>query len=117
MFSQQAPQPATRAGRPRKVVVRVSGIEESSTARSPTRLAMTPSFAERRPKMESTSVPSGYARPARAHHPNIVQVSEVGEFAGRPYFSQENCPGGSLADRLRGGPLPPEEPGCRSTGS
>jgi WD40 repeat protein len=46
---------------------------------------------------------------ARLQHPNIVQVYEVGEAGGLPYFSLEFCPGGSLADRLRGEPLPPME--------
>jgi WD40 repeat protein len=46
---------------------------------------------------------------ARLQHPNIVQIHEVGEAGGLPYFSLEFCPGGSLADRLRGEPLPPRE--------
>jgi serine/threonine protein kinase/WD40 repeat protein len=46
---------------------------------------------------------------ARLRHPNIVQVYEVGEADGRPYFSLEFCSGGSLADRLRRGPLPASE--------
>jgi WD40 repeat protein/serine/threonine protein kinase len=44
---------------------------------------------------------------ARLHHPNIVQVHEVGECQGSPFFSMEFVEGGSLADRLQGGPLPP----------
>ncbi len=44
---------------------------------------------------------------ARLHHPNIVQVYEVGEHHGLPYFSLEFCPGGSLAQRLNGTPLEP----------
>jgi tetratricopeptide (TPR) repeat protein/tRNA A-37 threonylcarbamoyl transferase component Bud32 len=44
---------------------------------------------------------------ARLQHPNIVQVYEVGEGQGLPYFSLEFCPGGSLAARLNGTPLPP----------
>ncbi len=44
---------------------------------------------------------------ARLQHPNIVQVYEVGEQAGQPYFSLEYCAGGSLARRLRGTPLLP----------
>jgi WD40 repeat protein len=46
---------------------------------------------------------------ARLQHPNIVQVHEVGEHEGRPYFSLEFCAGGSLEKRLHGTPLPPEE--------
>jgi formylglycine-generating enzyme required for sulfatase activity/WD40 repeat protein len=46
---------------------------------------------------------------ARLQHPNIVQVFEVGEHEGLPYFSLELCPGGSLDRKLAGSPLPPEE--------
>jgi WD40 repeat protein len=48
---------------------------------------------------------------ARLQHPDIVQIFEVGEHEGRPFFSLEFCPGGSLAQKLRGTPLPPEEAG------
>lgn len=44
---------------------------------------------------------------AALQHPNIVQVYEVGEHEGRPYFSLEFVDGGSLAQRLTGTPLPP----------
>jgi WD40 repeat protein/serine/threonine protein kinase len=43
---------------------------------------------------------------ARLRHPNIVQVYEVGEHEGRPFFSLEYVSGGSLAARLKGTPLP-----------
>jgi serine/threonine-protein kinase len=35
---------------------------------------------------------------ARLQHPNVVQVFEVGEHDGLPYFSLEYVDGGSLAD-------------------
>ncbi len=38
---------------------------------------------------------------ARLRHPNIVQVYEVGEHDGRPFFSLEYVDGGNLAARLR----------------
>jgi hypothetical protein len=44
---------------------------------------------------------------ARLQHPNIVQIYEVGEQNGLPYSSLEFCPGGSLAGKLDGTPLPP----------
>jgi tRNA A-37 threonylcarbamoyl transferase component Bud32 len=46
---------------------------------------------------------------ARLQHPNIVQVYEVGETEGRPYFSLEYCEGGSLDRKTAGDPLPPNE--------
>jgi WD40 repeat protein len=46
---------------------------------------------------------------ARLQHPNIVQIHEVGEVEGRPYFSMEFCPGGNLATRLASTPQPPRK--------
>ncbi len=43
---------------------------------------------------------------ARLQHPNIVQVYEVGEHAGKPFFSLEFCSGGSLERKLNGTPMP-----------
>jgi serine/threonine protein kinase len=43
---------------------------------------------------------------ARLQHPNIVQIYDVGETAGRPYFAFEFVAGGSLAQYLRGTPQP-----------
>jgi predicted Ser/Thr protein kinase len=44
---------------------------------------------------------------ARLQHPNVVQIYEVGEWQGRPYFAMEYVPGRSLAERLDGSPRPP----------
>jgi WD40 repeat protein len=44
---------------------------------------------------------------ARLQHTNIVQVFEVGETDGLPYCALELVDGGSLATRLKEGPLPP----------
>jgi serine/threonine protein kinase len=46
---------------------------------------------------------------ARLRHANIVQIYEVGEYDGLPFFSLEYCAGGSLAQRLDGTPMPPRE--------
>jgi WD40 repeat protein/serine/threonine protein kinase len=46
---------------------------------------------------------------ARMQHPHIVQVYEIGEFAGRSFISLEYCPGGSLAERFQGQPQPARE--------
>jgi tetratricopeptide (TPR) repeat protein len=46
---------------------------------------------------------------ARLQHPHIVQIYEVGEAEGRPYFALEYIDGGSLAQRLRGMPQPPRQ--------
>jgi len=43
---------------------------------------------------------------ARLRHPNIVQIYEVGEEGGRPYFSLEFVDGGSLDRYVRGNPQP-----------
>src|SRR5262249_6245992 len=42
---------------------------------------------------------------AKLQHPNIVQIHEVGEHEGLPFFSLEYVPGGTLAAWLRGAPL------------
>ena len=43
---------------------------------------------------------------AQLHHPNIVNVYEVGEVEGRPYFSMKLIEGITLTKRLADGPLP-----------
>ena len=44
---------------------------------------------------------------ARLQHPNIVQIYEVGDAGGCPYFALEHVPGGRLDDRIRGRPQAP----------
>jgi hypothetical protein len=44
---------------------------------------------------------------ARLHHPNIIQIYDVGERDGLSYLALEFAGGGTLEDRLRGDPLPP----------
>jgi WD40 repeat protein/tetratricopeptide (TPR) repeat protein len=46
---------------------------------------------------------------ARLQHPNIVQIYEVGEQGGLPYFTLEFCGGGNLHRKLNGTPLPTRE--------
>lgn len=46
---------------------------------------------------------------ARLQHANIVQVFDVGDHEGKPYFALEFCEGGSLKDKLAGAPLPPSD--------
>jgi eukaryotic-like serine/threonine-protein kinase len=46
---------------------------------------------------------------AQLQHPNIVQVHEIGQHDGRPYFSLEFCAGGTLKARLSDKPLEPDE--------
>jgi serine/threonine protein kinase len=43
---------------------------------------------------------------ARLQHRNIVQIYDVGEVEGRPYFVLEFVAGGSLAQHLHGAPQP-----------
>ena len=46
---------------------------------------------------------------ARLQHPNVVQVFQVGEYRGLPFFSLEFCAGGSLEARLKAAPTTPAE--------
>ena len=46
---------------------------------------------------------------ARLQHPRIVQIFEVGDHAGLPFFSLEFVDGGTLANKLHGKPLAPRE--------
>src|SRR6516162_1441784 len=38
---------------------------------------------------------------ARSQHPHIVQLYEVGEVRGQPFFSLEFCDGGTLTELLK----------------
>ena len=44
---------------------------------------------------------------AKFQHPHIVQIFEVGEFAGLPYFSLEYVDGGTLSKKIAREPQPP----------
>jgi eukaryotic-like serine/threonine-protein kinase len=46
---------------------------------------------------------------ASLQHVNIVQIFEVGEFEGLPFFSLEYVDGGMLSNRIDGKPRPPRE--------
>jgi serine/threonine-protein kinase len=46
---------------------------------------------------------------AHLQHPNIIQIYEVGEHAGLPYFSLEFVDGGALSDKTAGKPQEPLE--------
>ncbi|MHB8586701.1 MAG: serine/threonine-protein kinase [Thermoplasmatota archaeon] len=46
---------------------------------------------------------------ARVHHPNVISLHEIAEAAGRTFLVMEYASGGSLATRLRSGPLPPAD--------
>src|SRR5262249_47892260 len=46
---------------------------------------------------------------ASLQHPHIVQIHEVDEHQGLPFFSLEFCPGGSLEKKFNGTPLPAKE--------
>jgi formylglycine-generating enzyme required for sulfatase activity len=46
---------------------------------------------------------------ARLQHLHIVQLHEVGEVRGQPFFSLEFCDGGTLTEQLKKKPLSPRE--------
>jgi hypothetical protein len=62
---------------------------------------------------QDTQFVERFRREAMAHgglrHPNIVPVYDAGEFEGRPFIVMDYLTGGSLAERLSRGPMPPEE--------
>jgi WD40 repeat protein len=46
---------------------------------------------------------------ARLQHPNLIQVFEVGEHDGQPYFAMEFVDGGGLDHKIDGKPQPPRQ--------
>ena len=46
-------------------------------------------------------------------HPNIVQVYDMGDVEGRPYFTMELVEGGNLANQIRGVPQPAHQAAAR----
>jgi eukaryotic-like serine/threonine-protein kinase len=46
---------------------------------------------------------------ASLRHPNIVQVHDMGDQEGQPYFTMEFVEGGNLAQKLAGAPQPPRQ--------
>ncbi len=46
---------------------------------------------------------------ARLQSPHIVQIHDIGEVAGQPYFALELIDGGSLAEHQGGAPAPPRQ--------
>ena len=46
---------------------------------------------------------------AGLRHPNIVQVHDMGDHDGQPYFTMEFVEGGNLAQKLAGTPQPPRQ--------
>src|SRR5262245_40387294 len=46
---------------------------------------------------------------AGLRHPNVVQIHDVGDVDGRPYFTMELVEGGSLARKLAGTPQPAQQ--------
>ena len=43
---------------------------------------------------------------ARLHHPNFVEIFEVGQYQGQPFLVLEYLAGGTLEESVRGTPLP-----------
>ncbi|MGL6074843.1 MAG: protein kinase domain-containing protein [Fimbriiglobus sp.] len=46
---------------------------------------------------------------AALHHANIVQIHDIGDAGGRPYFTMEYIDGGTLGEQLTGQPWLPRE--------
>jgi serine/threonine-protein kinase len=54
---------------------------------------------------EITRFQNEAAAAARLHSPGIVGIHDIGEVAGRHFYSMELIEGGSLAEELRHGPV------------
>ncbi|MCI0456720.1 MAG: protein kinase [Gemmataceae bacterium] len=63
----------------------------------------------RRIKAQSERLRNEMSVAAQLNHANIVHLYTAGESNAHPYFAMEYCPGGTLAERLKGGPLEPNE--------
>ena len=54
-----------------------------------------------------------FSREARSlaglHHPNIVQIFDVADYNGCPYFTMEYLNGGTLSDRVKERPMPAKD--------
>jgi Tol biopolymer transport system component len=46
---------------------------------------------------------------AKLSHPNILKIFDYGEYENQPYLVMEYIPGGTLAQRLKGKPIPWQE--------
>jgi serine/threonine protein kinase len=79
------------------------GVVYKARQLSPRRIVALKMIPGGRAERFSTEV----AAVARLQHPNVVHIHEVGAVAGRPFFSMEYVPGGTLATHMRGKPLPP----------
>lgn len=66
-----------------------------------------------RPELATADAAERFLREARVlaslSHPNIVPIHQVGEADGLFYYVMDFLPGATLAERLRQGPLPPDE--------
>ena len=58
-------------------------------------------------RLEVTRFTSEARAIAGLQHPNVIQIHDVGEFDGRPFYAMELVRGGSLAEKLAGNPHHP----------
>ena len=77
----------------------------ASTARSPSRCCS----PVRMPVGSLENASCGKQEGAGLRHPNIVQVHDMGDQDGLPYFTMEFVEGGNLAQKLAGMPQPPRQ--------